>query len=99
MNFQLYYAFFCNSRILWTERVFINSVFFILLVETPPPAYSPSDEKDSVTSTQRDSTPIDSPMADVCSIPYQVRAMRTTRVIRLGKTYALRFSPSIQLHY
>ncbi|XP_065211035.1 protein mothers against dpp isoform X2 [Planococcus citri] len=39
--------------------------------KTPPPAYSPSEEKDGVTSTQSDSTSIESPMADVCSIPYQ----------------------------
>lgn len=40
------------------------------LAETPPPAYSPNEEKEGITSNLSE-TSLESPLADVCSIPYQ----------------------------
>lgn len=55
----------CSMR-----KRFENVTFVIS--DTPPPAYSPNEEKDNVTSTQADSTLVSSPVTEVCSIPYQV---------------------------
>lgn len=53
----------------------------VCITETPPPAYSPSEDKDSIVSSQPEGSNIDTTMNDVCTIPYQV----ITKALQLSK--------------